>query len=501
MNAGAFLTNAAAVHGDRPAIVFADRVITYAELEIASGRAAGGLLHAGLRPGDRILLWMRNHPEFVISLFAGLRAGLTVVPTNVRLHPREVGYIATNSGAAAIIHDAEFESAATRISEESGSLQRFRSDALPQGSAALSDPRPEDPAWLFYTSGTTGKPKGATLTHRNLAAMTTACLADLCSFQPEDVVLHVAPLTHGSGLYLLPAIARGASNVISHHASFDPSEVFALIEHHHVSSIAFVVPTMIVRLSNDPGAKSHRLASLRTVIYGGAPMYVEDLRKAVQMFGQIFVQLYGQGETPMTGTYIRAADHRFDGAEWERRMGSIGIPRSNVEIRILDANDRPQPAGEVGEIVVRGDTVMQGYWRDPEATRIALRDGWLHTGDLGYVDGGGYVFLVDRAKDMIISAGNNIYAREVEEALLTHPAVGEVAVVGVPDADWGESVHAVVVLRAGQEVEPRVLIQHCKDRIASYKKPRTVEFIAELPKSAYGKVLKRELRERYLRRA
>jgi acyl-CoA synthetase (AMP-forming)/AMP-acid ligase II len=224
-------------------------------------------------------------------------------------------------------------------------------------------------------------------------------------------------------------------------------------------------------------------------------MYVPDIKKAVETMGRIWVQLYGQGETPMTGTYLRATDHRWDTPDAERRLASIGIPRTDIELRIVDRDDQPLEPDEIGEIAIRGATVMAGYWNNEAATAEALRNGWLHTGDLGYIDGGGYVFLIDRAKDMIISAGNNIYAREVEEAIITNPSVAEVAVIGVPDPYWGESVHAIVVLREGATLTADQVIAHVKERIASYKKPKTVEFVDELPKSANGKVLKRELRQ------
>ena len=451
-----------------------------------------------MRPGDRVLIWMRNRPELVEALIAGFKAGLTVVPVNLRLHPSEVAYILVDCQAGGFLYDETLAAEAATASQAAGSLIRFAADRLPDATpeGTLPDAKPEDSAWLFYTSGTTGKPKGATLTHRNLVAMAMNCLADVYSFQPEDVLLHAAPLTHGSGLYMLPALARGACNVISHHASFDPSGIFELIERRRVTVIPFLAPTMIVRLINDPGVRSRDLSSLRCAIYGGAPMYVEHIKHALAELGPIWVQVYGQGETPMTGTYLRREDHVADGPDAERRLGSIGIARTDLELAVVDPQGKPLPAGSVGEITVRGDTVMAGYWGKPEATAEALRGGWLHTGDLGYVDDNGYYFIVDRAKDMIISAGSNVYAREVEEALLTHQGVLEVAVIGVPDPEWGESAHAIVVPRDGWRPDADELLRHCRERIAAYKKPRSIEFVDDLPKNAYGKIVKRELRER-----
>jgi acyl-CoA synthetase (AMP-forming)/AMP-acid ligase II len=354
-------------------------------------------------------------------------------------------------------------------------------------------------AWLFYTSGTTGKPKGAMLTHNNLLVMIMNYYADVNWLSPEDVVLHAAPLTHGSGLYGLPAIAKGATNVILHTPSFDPKTVFELIQRLRVTTIAFLAPTQIKMLLNGP-YQSYDLSSLRCIPYGGGPMYVEDMKQAVKAFGSVLVQIYGQGEAPMTISYLRREEHiTHDDQVAEQRLASAGIPRTDVEVRIVDDHDHEVAAGAIGEIAARGSVVMAGYWNRPEATAEALRGGWLHTGDIGMMDAQGYLYLLDRKKDMIISGGNNIYPREIEEALLEHPAVYEVAVIGVPDPLWGESVKAIVALRPGKAVTEEELIAFCTRHLASYKKPRTVEFIAELPKNAYGKILKRELREQYWR--
>jgi acyl-CoA synthetase (AMP-forming)/AMP-acid ligase II len=328
--------------------------------------------------------------------------------------------------------------------------------------------------------------------------MTMNCLADLYSFRVEDIVLHAAPLTHGSGLYMLPSLARGSLNVLTQPGPFDPAAIFDLIRAHHVTAVAFLAPTQIVAMLNHPGAAGADLSSLRAVIYGGGPMYVQHIRRALDRWGPIFIQLYGQGETPMTGTYLRREDHLGAGEDQARRLASVGIPRTDVELRIHDPNDRPLQPGEIGEVVIRSATVMKGYWRNAEATAATLRNGWLHTGDLGYEDPDGYVHLVDRAKDLIISGGNNVYAREVEDVILTHPEVVEVAVVGIPDDYWGEVVHAVMVARSPIAVTAADIIEHCRAHLASYKKPKAVHFVPELPKNAYGKVLKRELQERLM---
>jgi acyl-CoA synthetase (AMP-forming)/AMP-acid ligase II len=491
VNVATLLAKAARNWSRRPALRQSSLAFTYAELEQAAASVGAGFQRLGLHKGDRLGIWSANRPEIVVTLFAAFRAGLTAVPINVRLHPREVSYILQNCGASALVLDPKLESA-----ELLRTVRALPIDELPQAPAAgIAEVAPDDPAWLFYTSGTTGRPKGATLTHGNLLAMTMNCLADLYSFQPEDRVLHAAPLSHGSGLFMLPPVARGSFNLVAPAGAFDPAAIFDTVEGEAITAVAFLAPTQIVAMLNHPKAPDAKLGSLRGVIYGGGPMYVEHIRRALERWGPIFIQLYGQGETPMTGTYLRREDHLGEGEEQTRRLGSVGIPRTDVELRIVDADDRPVPAGEVGEITIRAATVMKGYWGDSEASAETVRNGWLHTGDLGYQDPDGYVHLVDRAKDMIISGGNNVYAREVEEVVLRHPGVVEVAVIGVRDDYWGETVHAVVVAR-----DPRLtgeeLIAHCRGALASYKKPKVVHFATELPKNAYGKVLKRQLRER-----
>jgi len=325
------------------------------------------------------------------------------------------------------------------------------------------------------------------LTHRNLMAMTVAHLADLDDPDHDCALVHGAPMSHGSGLYVPPYVLRGARQVIPASGAFDPAEFLDLCEHHPGCS-AFLAPTMVARLV-DTGRQ--RPGNLRTVVYGGGPMYVESIKRAMSTFGPIFAQLYGQGEAPMTITGLRRGDHvAADGWAGDAILGSVGYARSGVEVAVLGADGDPAGVGEVGEIVCRGDVVMAGYWNNPEATAATLVYGWLHTGDMGSFDEDGFLTLRDRSKDVVISGGSNIYPREVEEVLLEHPGVVEAAVVGAPDAEWGEVVVAFVV---GQ-VSPAALDGHLLDRIARFKRPKRYEFVDELPKNSYGKVLKRELR-------
>ncbi|TMD61934.1 MAG: long-chain fatty acid--CoA ligase [Chloroflexi bacterium] len=509
MNIGSLLSKASRLQGNRLAIQHGEQQLTYAELNQRVGQLARALQSLGVCPGDRVVLVQRNGPALFETLFACFRAGAAVVPVNVRLHPEEVAFICQDCKAKVLVATGEYATSALQAHKQMPELQLVGvesiADALDyetllsasDSMKADAEVDPDDLAWLFYTSGTTGKPKGAMLTHRNLLAMMMNYFADVNPLAPEDVVLHAAPLTHGSGLFGLPAIAKGATSIILHTPSFDPQTVFALIQDLRVTTIAFLAPTQIKMMLNGP-YRSYDLSSLRCIPYGGGPMYVEDMKQAVEAFGPVLVQIYGQGEAPMTISYLRREEHVTHGDPLaERRLASAGIPRTDVEVRIVDDDDHEVTAGKIGEIAARGSVVMAGYWNRPDETAESLRGGWLHTGDIGMMDEQGYLYLLDRKKDMIISGGNNIYPREIEEVLLKHPAIYEVAVIGVPDPLWGESVKAIVALRSGMTVTEEEVNGLCRQHLASYKKPRTVEFVQELPKNAYGKILKRELREQY----
>ena len=466
---------------ERPALAHGRRVVrSYGEMASRVSRLASGFTEKiSLKRGDRVALAMKNCPEYYEIMFACWHAGLTAVPMNAKLHPKEFAYILENSGAKACFVTPDLGSAVPNaISVES--LQEFFGEPKPP-----VEVRAEEPAWLFYTSGTTGVPKGATLTHRNLLFQTHAYFADIDKLGPGDSILHPAPLSHGSGCYALPHFAAGAVNVIPESGSFDAEEIFALLDHWPNASF-FAAPTMVVRLLASSAARSPR--KLKTIIYGGAPMYVADSAKAIDLFGPRLYQLYGQGEAPMTITGLPQSEH-----EKRAHLETAGVPRTGVEVKIFDEGDAELPAGEIGEIVTRSDCVMAGYWRNPEATAKTLRGGWLHTGDLGSLDAEGFLTIKDRSKDMIISGGANIYPREIEEVLLRHPAVAECSVVGRPHKEWGEEVIAFVVRRG--EVLPADLEKLCLDNIARFKRPREYRFVDALPKNNYGKVLKTELRK------
>jgi acyl-CoA synthetase (AMP-forming)/AMP-acid ligase II len=486
VNIARLLDDGMARAGDRLALVQGARALTYRELGDRVARLAAGFAGLGLRRGDRIVLLMPNRPELVESLWAAFHGGFVAVPVNWHLHPDEVDYIVRHCRAAAVVVSDE-TAAATRTLPDAVRVVRVARDyedvLAPEPSPAV-DTTADDPAWLFYTSGTTGRPKGATLTHRNLAAMSDAYLLDLDPVADGSSYLHAAPLTHGSGLYLLPSTARGATQVIAPGTSFSARDFVALVEEHQITHAAFLAPTMLRRVVDEARGRTLPSPSLRSVVVGGAPLYQEDLRAAVGVLGPIVVQMYGQGEAPMTITVMPAA-------EALGHPGSCGRAFHGVQISIADPDGEPVPDGADGEVLVRGDVVMRGYWDNPDATAATMAQGWLHTGDIGHLDAG-YLHLTDRAKDVIITGGSNVYPREVEEVLLTHPAVREAAVVGVPDPEWGESVRAFVV--AAGDPTPGELIQYCRDRLASFKKPREVILVTELPKNAAGKILKRELR-------
>ena len=512
MNVGKLLTKSAKTYPDNLAIAHGPRKLTYAQFNSRVNRLANGLYKLGIRKGDTIALLQYNYPEMLESIFACFKAGCGAVPINWRLHPNEFSFIIDHSEAGAVIFSPEFNEAVVSIrgripkvrhlitlSEPEGELLDYEK-ILSESSDRLidADVQPDDLAWLFYTSGTTGMPKGAMLTHRNLMAMTMNFYADICpGFGPDDVVLHAAPLSHGSGLYALPNIGKGAANIILESKSLDPELVFKTIEEYGVTNI-FAAPTMIKLLIESPAVDKYDHSSLRALNYGGAPMLVEDLREAMKKLGQCLVQLFGQAESPMTITYLPHRDHVLEGTpEQMNRLASAGLPRTDVEVKIFDPEDKELPPGEMGEIVTRSDMVMKGYWRNPEATAETIKNGWLHTGDMGYMDESGYLFIMDRSKDMIISGGENIYPREIEEVLVRHSAVREVAVIGIPDPKWGEAIKAVVALAEGQSATEEELISFCRDNIASYKKPKSVDFVDELPKNNYGKIVKRELRAKY----
>jgi len=497
INIAQLLLRSARVHPQRSALAHGKRLLAnYAELAARVGRLAAGLM-ARLMPGDRVGLVMKNCPQYVELMFACWHAGLAVVPINAKLHPKELEFILGDSGARLCFANADLYAALAPLAV-AGLEQVLDVDGPEYAQLFAIDPMPvapraaDDPAWLFYTSGTTGRPKGVTLTHRNAMAAILNYLADVDTIAPGDAIIHAAPMSHGSGFYMLPHVARAGLNVVPESGGFDPAEIYALLQAHRGVTM-FAAPTMVKRLVDHPGEAD--TTGLKTIVYGGGPMYVADCKAALRRFGFKLVQIYGQGESPMTITCMDKALHADTAhPSYERRLASVGHAFTGAEVIVADADDRPLPSGEIGEILVRGDTVMAGYWNNPGASAETLRNGWLHTGDVGSMDEDGFLTLKDRSKDVIISGGSNIYPREVEEVLLLHPAVSEVSVVGQADPEWGEIVIAFIVPR-GSAPESAELDALCLDNIARFKRPKRYVMVDALPKNNNGKVLKTRLRE------
>lgn len=507
MNLAHLLLRSARSRGEHPAVYLGTELLyDYTTLATRAATLARSLteLH-GLQPGDRVGLFMSNDPAVLEILFGCWWAGLAVVPINPKLHPREADYILAHSQASLAFTTADIGPALAGLDAPTSALRELISveqagyAALLQGREPLAAPvarRGDDLAWLFYTSGTTGRPKGVMITHRNLMTMTLCYFSDVDPVQPDDAALYAAPMSHGAGLYSLPHVLAGARHVVPASGGFDAAEVLALGRHFGSVSM-FAAPTIVRRLVEQAVAQGEDGTGLKTIVYGGGPMYVEDIQRALRVMGPRFVQIYGQGESPMTITALsrqQLMDTRHP--QYLARLGSVGVAQSAVELRVTDAQGNDLPCGETGEVVLRGDSVMAGYWRDDAATAQTLRDGWLFTGDMGSLDAHGFLTLRDRSKDVIISGGSNIYPREVEEALLHHPGVAEVSVVGRPDSDWGEVVVAFVVASEGAQLDPLALDDVCREHIARFKRPKEYHLVDALPKNHYGKVLKTELRAR-----
>ncbi|MEQ3672647.1 AMP-binding protein [Pseudophaeobacter sp.] len=499
MNIAQWLYRQAQAEGDRPALYLGqDLVANYQRFHHKAAALAGWLLAQGVQPGDRIALFMKNCPDYLISLYGIWYAGAAAVPINAKLHGREAQYILQDSGARMVIVSAGLDSALAEVGVEtpvvSIAADRYRQA---MGCAPVAEPvqrHPQDLAWLFYTSGTTGQPKGVQITHRMLVAVSLSYFADVDAATGADQILYAAPMSHGAGLYNMLHVLVGAAHVCPVSGGFDEAEIFDLAEHFGRVQI-FAAPTMVTRMTAVAKAQGRSGTGLRSVVYAGGPMYLADIIEAEAHFGPIFIQIYGQGECPMGITALKRAEvSDRSHPDWKLRLAGVGRAQSGVELRIGTPEGQPLPAGELGEIMVRGDAVMPGYWNNPQATAQTLKDGWLMTGDMGVMDTAGYLTLQDRSKDLIISGGSNIYPREVEEVLLTHPQVQEVSVVGRPHADWGEEVVAFVV----GEVAEADLDALCRDQIARFKCPKAYVFVPELPKNNYGKVLKTELRARLL---
>ncbi|NIA70864.1 AMP-binding protein [Pelagibius litoralis] len=507
MNLGRLLSDTARRLPDRTALVWGAQSWSWTETDARVDALVAALRQRGIVKGDPILVQARNSNQLFESLWAAFKLGAVWVPTNYRLTPPEVAYLATASGAKALIYDDAFPAHADAVQAASKMLKlivaigqpradELSFDGLVADALGASEPEAEvdhgDPCWFFYTSGTTGRPKAAVLTHGQLAFVVNNHLADLMpGTGPDDASLVVAPLSHGAGAHALSQVARGAKSVMLAGDRFDEEEVWRLVQEHRITNM-FTVPTILTRMVRHPAVDHFDHSSLRYVIYAGAPMYRADQKEALEKLGKVIVQYYGLGEVTGNITVLPREAHSLD--DDAMPVGSCGFARTGMEIAIKDAEGKRLGAGEQGEICVRGPAVFAGYHDNPEANAKALKDGWFHTGDLGRLDERGFLYITGRASDMYISGGSNVYPREAEEVLLTHPAVAEVAILGVPDPEWGETGIAVVVLEAGQAADEAELLAFLKDKLARYKQPRRVFFWAELPKSGYGKVPKHLIR-------
>jgi long-chain acyl-CoA synthetase len=509
MNALAELISRAGLQfAAREALIDGRVSIRFAEVEEASNRLASALATAfKLDKGGRVAILLPNCTEFVVADFALIKAGLIRVPVNPRYTGPEIEFILNHSGASVLITCAAF---AQTIAAIRGALTTVREiittdtlagvsgvlnwqEVLRQGGAApfavsVAD---NDGYMLGYTSGTTGRPKGALTTVAARMASLHITYANEFFVTPGDAMLHVASLAHGSGTKVLPVYVKGGKNVL--HAKFSPLEFFQAVAQHQVT-LSWMVPTMLSMLVDSPDRPRFDLSSLSTVIYGGAPMPEPALQRALAAFGPIFVQIYGLTEAPHPDLLLSKLEHLPDPITGKRVSGATGRVAIGVQLRLVDESGCDVKPGEVGEIVLAGAHVMAGYWNDAAATTDTLRNGWCHTGDLAREGEGGFYTIVDRKKEMIISGGYNVYPREVEDVLYRHASVAECAVVGVADPVWGETVHALIVLKGGANTDADAITAHCARELAGYKKPRLISFLPSLPKTANGKIDKKVLR-------
>nr|WP_312017982.1 acyl-CoA synthetase [Bradyrhizobium sp. sBnM-33] len=508
MNLAHMLTQNARRHGDRIGFIWGDKSWTWREIDGAVSALAAGLAARGIAKGDRILVHSKNCDEMFWSMFAAFRLGAVWVPTNFRLMPDEVAYLASASGAKGFLCHGDFPDHATAVANpalefiwrigEGGLGEKAVSDVIAEHAGAKVENAAvdyDDPCWFFFTSGTTGRSKAAILTHGQMAFVVTNHLADLMPGTTEmDASLVVAPLSHGAGVHQLVQAARGVPTILLPSEKFDIAEAFRLIEAHRVSNI-FTVPTILKMMVEHPAVDKYDHSSLRFVIYAGAPMYREDQKAALNTLGKVLVQYFGLGEVTGNITVMPASLHDAEDGP-QARIGTCGFERTGMQVSIQGDDGRELKPFETGEICVIGPAVFAGYYDNPEANAKAFRDGWFRTGDLGHMDEEGFVYITGRASDMYISGGSNIYPREVEEKILTHPAIGEVAVLGVPDPFWGEVGVAVCVAREGAAaVSEAELAAFLAPKVPRYKMPKRFFFWEALPKSGYGKIPKRLVRD------
>jgi fatty-acyl-CoA synthase/long-chain acyl-CoA synthetase len=497
-------------YGTTPAIKFGDQTVTYRDLEEDSARLANALIDRGFDPEERVGILLSNCPEYTVADIALARAGLAKVPLNDMLSSEDVEYMLQNSEASALIVGPEFVETAQDIAPNVPTLQRLvtidapdRSedvdgcavepfeDLLEDGGTAVPDVSVQSStlAGVFHTGGTTGDPKGVKHSQRNLALNALAHAIEL-DIRPRDRLLLMTPLPHSAGLIMAGGLTQGCTHIIKQ--GFDAERALEAIERERISW-TFMVPTMVYRILDRLEEQSYDISSLETLVYGAAPMKPDRLREGLDKLGDVFVQLYGQYETPDLITVLPKSAHDPDD---EELLSSCGLPTMMCEVRIVDDDGSEVPPGEHGEILARGAYSMDGYYEMPEKTAETVEDGWIHTGDIGRMDDEGYVYIVDRDSDVIVSGGMNVYSVTVEEVIQQHDQVANVAVIGVPDDEWGEAVKAVVV-PADDTVDRTSVMRFAADRLADYEVPKSIDIVSELPTTPYGKLDKKRLREPY----
>ena len=507
MNLSQLLRQTALLYSNRPGIIINNVEISWHDIDRRVDAMACALSRLGVQKGDKILVHSRNTQQLFESCWVAFRLGCVWVPTNFRLTPPEVAYLASSSEANVMIVEDEFRDHIEAVQACSKLLHvivigqpqntEYSYEALVTKhlgqDVQVASVSYDDPLWFFYTSGTTGKPKAGVLTHGQMAFVVTNHLADLIPGTREtDCSIAVAPLSHGAGIHALLNVARGSATILLTGKKLDPEDFWQNVERHHVTNL-FTVPTILKMLVEHPAVDCYDHSSLRYVIYAGAPMYRTDQKFALQKLGPVLVQYFGLGEVTGCITVLPPHMHSADDEHSDANIGSCGRPRTGMEVAILDQNMQKLKEGEVGEICCRGPAVFSGYHGNPEATEKALRGGWFHTGDLGKVDSRGLLYITGRESDMYISGGSNVYPLEIEEVLLTHPDVAEIAIFGVPDEKWGEVGVAVIVARVGAQVKAEQLLAFLEGRCAKYRWPHHFFFWNSMPKSGYGKIVKKDI--------
>jgi long-chain acyl-CoA synthetase len=516
MNSKYLINTAVREYPDNLAFIGHSKRLTFKELDDRANRLANALLDLGIKKGDRAGILLRNCAAYVETDLALCKTGIVRVALNYRLGVKDHEYVLNDSESNVLIFGEDFTADVESMKGRLKSVEKFicispksfqprTADTFDYeeivAAASVDDPPIEitadDLRALVYTSGTTGNPKGVMITEKAWVSTTINIVLNYGPITQKDIILNLQQLSHGAGYFVLPFFIKGATNAI---VEFEPARVFKMIEQQRVTVLK-LVPVMLYKLLDAPDKHKYDLSSLNHIIYGGSPISRERLVEALRFFGQKVSQLYGQTELPMCISTLSREDHLLEGSDQElKRLESAGKPCLNVELKVIDESGREAEPGQLGEVIARGDHVMKGYWRLPEATAQTLKDGWIYTGDIGYRDSKGFLFLVDRKKDMIISGAFNIYPAEIEKILVKHPAIQEVAVIGVPDEKWGEAVKAVVVLQSDAKTTQKDLLDFCKKSGAGFRTPKTIDFIDKIPRNPYGKVDKKSLRQPYWER-